>query len=139
MTTTRVKCLWCKKPFVAYNREIRKGGGKYCSVQCGNTHINKTRKYKPGTSRATISQRARNVYIKRYGEPYCLFCGEKADVHHINGNKTDNRKKNMVALCRSCHITHHNENGDTGIGSRYVEVAGFEPVPPHVITRDLFG
>jgi len=28
-------------------------------------------------------------------------------VHHINFKKTDNRKKNLITLCRSCHSTIH--------------------------------
>ena len=33
--TTQTECLRCKKLFLAYNREIKRGNGKYCSKECG--------------------------------------------------------------------------------------------------------
>ncbi len=39
----------------------------------------------------------------------CRLCGKVEenkpfDVHHINYNKRDCRKKNLVTLCRNCHM-----------------------------------
>lgn len=35
-----VKCLYCKKEFNVYPSQIKKGGGKYCSMSCRATHKN---------------------------------------------------------------------------------------------------
>lgn len=43
----------------------------------------------------------------------CSICGVEAqfgnfDVHHINGDNTDNRPENLTVLCRECHINIQN-------------------------------
>jgi len=38
----------------------------------------------------------------------CLLCGRETNqIHHINGNRKDNRVKNLMAICRKCHIEIH--------------------------------
>lgn len=39
----------------------------------------------------------------------CYICGEKEniDVHHIDGNRTNDRLKNLIPVCRYCHIGIH--------------------------------
>lgn len=49
----------------------------------------------------------------------CDVCGtgNRLIVHHINGDRSDNRLENLVPLCRSCHSTVHfatNPNGAIG-------------------------
>jgi hypothetical protein len=41
-----------------------------------------------------------------YAKPdTCERCGERKrlDWHHVNGDATDNRRENLMALCRRCH------------------------------------
>lgn len=39
----------------------------------------------------------------------CLICGEgdNIDVHHIDGDRTNNQLKNLIPVCRYCHIGIH--------------------------------
>jgi len=42
----------------------------------------------------------------------CHSCGkseafERLDVHHINGDKEDNRLQNITVLCKECHRKKH--------------------------------
>jgi len=38
----------------------------------------------------------------------CYFCLRKAEnIHHINKNRKDNSKENLLPLCRSCHTKVH--------------------------------
>lgn len=41
----------------------------------------------------------------------CQLCNKKrsAVVHHIDHNKLNNNKTNLITLCRSCHSRHHNK------------------------------
>lgn len=34
----------------------------------------------------------------------CEYCGNKAEIHHIDGNKLNNDPKNIRWLCRRCHM-----------------------------------
>ena len=44
--------------------------------------------------------------IKKRDNRRCVLCGFRRplEVHHINGIKRDNKKKNLVTLCRTCHL-----------------------------------
>lgn len=48
----------------------------------------------------------------RYECPECGRGIERAkqfDVHHRDGNPTNNHPDNLVGLCRRCHIWHHSD------------------------------
>jgi len=43
----------------------------------------------------------------------CSLCGVERsyghfDIHHINGDRNDNRPENLLVLCRDCHINIEN-------------------------------
>lgn len=43
------------------------------------------------------------------GKLMCANCAEHAatDVHHLNGNHSDNRPENLAPWCKRCHDEHH--------------------------------
>lgn len=50
--------------------------------------------------------------IKKRDNYACKKCGKimkfnKVQVHHINRIKKDNNPKNLITLCKSCHIKEH--------------------------------
>lgn len=47
----------------------------------------------------------RKVFVKSGHQCSIPFCGEKSDleVHHINGNPSDNRESNLIVLCPNHH------------------------------------
>lgn len=50
----------------------------------------------------------RQKCLKRKGST-CYICGEheNIDVHHIDGDRTNNQLKNLIPVCRYCHIGIH--------------------------------
>ena len=44
------------------------------------------------------------LIIERNGHELCIRCGkEGTDIHHVNGDDTDNRIDNLDLLCHSCN------------------------------------
>jgi hypothetical protein len=65
------------------------------------------------------SWRLRERYKKTTGINYCEKCGFSEwlgspiplEIHHINGNNTDNRLDNLQLLCPNCHALTNNYRG----------------------------
>ena len=49
------------------------------------------------------------AYTIQEKERKCEICGSTSniDVHHKDGNRTNNNPENLVLLCRSCHMKEH--------------------------------
>lgn len=107
MQTIDRTCPTCGKVFKARIKYVNRGEANFCSRSCGSIHTNSKRP--PAESKKRLSAIARDEYIKMFGEPFCMMCGDpKADVHHRDEDRKNNDPTNLQALCRSCHVTHHN-------------------------------
>lgn len=111
-------CLKCNKKFIDYPSQVQ----KYCSRRCIPPRFGKTNSnfkkgwymingYKyvidglkdNGVTNYTAEHRL--VMEKHLGRKLKDF--RKEIVHHINGNKLDNRIKNLELTCYEEHSRHH--------------------------------
>jgi hypothetical protein len=103
-------CHWapCGRIFFAEIKYVNRGEAKFCSHSCSTHAVNSKRPV--GMSESAKHERARNIWIERHGgaEPLCIKCGDPADIHHKDGDDTNNAPKNHEALCRSHHISYEN-------------------------------
>jgi len=96
-------CLECGKEF--YSRDAKRGGGKFCSVK-------HRRKYKARHSKNYLKKGKKAIHRivmeKKLGRK--LRRGET--VHHIDGNKLNNRPRNLMLFpSQSAHIKHEFATG----------------------------
>ena len=108
-------CLNCGKEFTVYKSH----GGKYCSVKCFNEHKHKLyieawrNGEKDGMSgKYGISGAIRKYLFEKY-EGKCQICGwgeinpvtgvSPLQIHHIDGDYTNNKEDNLQLLCPNCH------------------------------------
>lgn len=63
----------------------------------------------PNASKAGLVMEHRLVVEKHLG----AFLPKEFDVHHINGDKADNRIENLVVLTHAAHTALHNRGGKT--------------------------
>lgn len=95
-------CVVCEKPIIDY-----KNSKGTCSHSCSNVHFKDLRN-KP-------ERRTRYPTICfAYHEKKCVVCGETkiVAVHHLNGDRTDNRPENLIPMCPTHHQYFH---------SRYID------------------
>ena len=105
-------CEWCDIGFLANRRQVNKGGGRWCSPRCrelskeGKNHPNfKFGKYKHTNGYVVVSAKKHptsdakgRIYEHRYVVERIRgkALPKRAQVHHVNGDPTDNRPSNLV-------------------------------------------
>jgi hypothetical protein len=121
----KIKCHTCKK--VMWIFPCEKGRKRYCSTRC--FHVGETGKgsvlWLGGLSFKPYSTSFNN-YLKtqiRERDRYtCQECGKKQrriklHIHHINYIKDDCSPRNLISLCRSCHL--HTIHGQRKYWTKY--------------------
>jgi len=66
-------------------------------------------------------QTHRETCFQEYSEE-CQICGndENIDVHHRDGDRTNNNIENLIPLCHSCHKQIHNKNKISELASELI-------------------
>lgn len=124
-------CLNCGKEF----EHTRSSRNKFCSIKCQQEYKYKTyiERWKNGEENGMSGEYGLSKYIRRYllekHNYKCEKCGwgEKneftrtipLEIHHIDGDYTNNKEDNLQVLCPNCHSlteTHksHNKKGRVG-------------------------
>ena len=67
----------------------------------------------PGRLHWRAWERLRRAMLDRAGWR-CERCGTgpPLEIHHRNGDRTDNRRENLEALCVACHLREHDRLRD---------------------------
>ena len=116
------KCAWCGTEFARLRRRLRgsKSGLFFCDRQCkenaqkiGGIEAIMPSHYKNGEWRVSY----RDNFLE--DELVCARCGYKefkgaVDIHHIDENRANNDRKNLIPLCACCHRALHLHNWDFG-------------------------
>lgn len=92
-------CPVCNKPIKKYNIN------KTCSKRCGALY------HRIDIDSKTYDTRSdyRSICFYHHGKK-CLLCNEELilEAHHIDGNRTNNTKENLIPLCPTHHqYIHH--------------------------------
>jgi len=103
--TFEVTCQSCSKQFDVIEREkLFPSKEKYfCSRSCANSVGGRTK-----AEKYNHSGHYRKIAFKLHGES-CLVCGfnKVIEVHHIDENRKNNSKDNLVPLCPNHHMMIH--------------------------------
>lgn len=114
-------CGNCDKILFLRPKEMAKN--RFCSRRCEGTYASKhgTRRGKNnGHWKGGISKHSAGYVFITHGNDFGKLChraimegvlnrklSPKEIVHHINGNKTDNRPENLELMTRAKHMEHH--------------------------------
>ena len=109
-----VKCDYCGKEIYRTPKDFRRSKSKkfFCSVNCHCSWENKNRRCGENAPNWVAGQSVYRRLLKRYGKPEkCSRCGNRDKrvlvVHHLDGNRKNNKADNLEWLCRNCHYIVH--------------------------------
>lgn len=117
-------CNWCQMEYQPKNCRAQ-----FCTRECAAAaHSVRMRgkgngRYKTGMSYAQWFRDMKPLIIER-DDHRCVTCGQpeiikaytrqgqpaertNLQVHHIDGDRSNNKPENLVTMCQSCHISHH--------------------------------
>lgn len=108
-----LKCDYCRNTFYRQKAHTNRGrhGLNFCCRKCKDTaqslsgNVKKIQPSHYGSCKSTSSYRKRAFF--HYGA-ICSHCGYKKskkmlDVHHMDENRDNNDKRNLIVLCVWCH------------------------------------
>lgn len=116
----QVFCAWCGRPFeVTKSRTlvgVTKSGLKFCSHQCHSD----ASKIESGIKEIYPAHYGTGINSPSYRRPFknsefvCKRCGYKEfscgiDIHHIDEDRANNKRENLLPLCANCHRALHAE------------------------------
>ena len=116
-------CKYCGKPIIkrpseTYNKALKRS---YCSLDCKIKHAQQLyiEKWKSGEVDGTESANVQDInnrlreYLLEKAHYKCEICGwhgvnpttgkTPLQVHHIDGDSTNNTESNLQVLCPNCH------------------------------------
>lgn len=113
-TANKAICVYCGREFVCAPSRPH----DYCSIECASRHKYESNimKWKngeiSGTSGYTYSSFIRRYMMEKYNNK-CQVCGWSEinphtgliplQIHHIDGDSTNNKEDNLQLLCPDCH------------------------------------
>ena len=116
------KCKMCNEDYQVHN--FRKETSNFCSMKCRNEYYSKyyvgedSSQWCGGKSFEDYDIKFNNKLKNeiRVRDNYtCCICGlvsikPALDIHHIDYNKKNSKKENLISLCHSCHAKIQNGN-----------------------------
>jgi hypothetical protein len=90
-------CQQCGTRFKAWPSTVRAGQAKHCSAACANLARHKAHPTSPHAGHLRAQ--------KRFSLGQCERCDRPAtDRHHKDNNPLNNDPRNILRLCRRCHM-----------------------------------
>jgi 5-methylcytosine-specific restriction endonuclease McrA len=104
-------CDYCGKPLYRkrYNGRLEDRGAfqrrHYCDLTCSAL----------GFRREDIQDKSRLCRTRKHRGTSCEFCGttEQLNLHHVDGDRKNEARENLMTLCASCHTKLHWATGKT--------------------------
>lgn len=114
-TAKTSSCEHCGSEFILYQSST----GRFCSNKCQQDHRRKEYldKWKNGEENGLVGEYSMSKFVRNYllekNNNRCQICGwgernqytkkVPLQIHHIDGNCTNNKEENLQVLCPNCH------------------------------------
>lgn len=116
-TTVEIECDWCKALHKKAQSKLKnsKSGFRFCSRKCKDAaqKLGGIKEIQPKHFGTALIPDYRSMFLEE--EMYCNRCGYKeflvsVQIHHIDEDRTNNHKDNLIPLCSNCHDALHHNN-----------------------------
>ena len=99
-------CPVCGKTFIDVQYSDKKKHKTVCSMSCSNTYFRSNENHPNWKGEERLWPLYRELFS--LDELVCKRCGYKefscsVDIHHIDENRKNNNKENLIPLCANCH------------------------------------
>jgi len=106
----KCRCLLCDKE-ITYSPSRKR---KYCSKSCANKARHADKEF------PNKSNNFRRFWVRRGIIQKCEKCGydevkEILGIHHIDGNRENNKRNNLMVVCPNCHSLIHRKHIPQGV------------------------
>jgi len=108
-----VDCAFCGKELFRLKSDIEKSktGNVYCNSSCSSSKNNslfRTWEDNPNFKHGLNKYRRQKLKVS---ENKCEDCGiddlDVLEIHHLDGNRKNNKMENLAILCANCHKKRH--------------------------------
>ena len=95
------KCDFCGSEFEFLESRLKHSNRRFCSRECTDSF-----KKMYGTGKTTTNISFFKNFTRGNACELCSFIGS-TDIHHIDGDRTNNTKENFIEACKTCHMRIH--------------------------------
>lgn len=111
-----LKCDWCGDELIRKQSDVKRNKHNFCSFDCYRDYRNFA---EAGAYNQTID--GKTVYRRLYEVAHGVILGSDDEIHHIDGEHTNNAIENLLLVSKSEHAKIHSAEKERDVYGRFIK------------------